>query len=663
MGFGMLAKLSFNGIKNRLTIYFPYFLSIVLLMSLEYIMVSLIGNEYVQTRSYFLPMIMIFAVNISTMLIAIFMFYANNFIQKQRRLEFGLYTVLGLERKHLSIILFIEQVLVWLTSSLFAIGIGFVIGKLLFIWLNRLMKNTGATLMDYPFSPLGAITTVVISGLILFAILLLNSFRLTSIKPTELLNQKNAGEKEPKANYLFLLIGLITTGLGYYIALTLDNPLNDLLFLFGAIILIIIGTYCLFISLSIFILKALKANKKIYYQPKNFLSISGMLYRMKANAVSLASIAVLCTGIILTLGTTLSLYLGMDAVIEQSMPRDYQVDQIPVTGNNFADESEKMETTITTILGDDAQLTNTSYTRQFTTGTIFDDGTFFPDDGKPQALVYVLAQTLDEFNQQNNTNYVLQDNEILYASPADEFNGYEEIRFQANDKTTTYQTVQVSPKLIPSNFVGSIALVVFNTTEELENFATAYNSPMLDAVSFIHSYSFDAADKKTAAKLDEIVTTDDGVVQTDDGTLYRFNSQKYMATELYALNGGFLFLGIVVSTVLVIGTVLMLYFKQISEGYDDKDKFATMQQVGLPDDLIRSTIRSQVFWIFALPSLVAVIHALVAQNIMVNLLAILGVTDKSVMWLAYIIILAAFLAIYGICYWLTSKMYYRIIHA
>jgi len=186
---------------------------------------------------------------------------------------------------------------------------------------------------------------------------------------------------------------------------------------------------------------------------------------------------------------------------------------------------------------------------------------------------------------------------------------------------------------------------------------------MLDAVSFIHSYSFDAADKKTAAKLDEIVTTDDGVVQTDDGTLYRFNSQKYMATELYALNGGFLFLGIVVSTVLVIGTVLMLYFKQISEGYDDKDKFATMQQVGLPDDLIRSTIRSQVFWIFALPSLVAVIHALVAQNIMVNLLAILGVTDKSVMWLAYIIILAAFLAIYGICYWLTSKMYYRIIHA
>ncbi|MGH2102664.1 FtsX-like permease family protein, partial [Aerococcus urinaeequi] len=274
MRLGMLTKLAVTNIKKRATVYFPYFLSFTLLMGLEYIMASLMTNDFVQERNAQLPTIIAFAIFLSTILITIFTIYANNFIQKQRRLEYGLYTVLGLERKHISLMMLIEQFILWITSTVLATGIGFIFGKMVFIMINKLMKDTGATLMDYPFSLGVAGYTVAVGGLIMFFVYLINNIRLSRMQATELLQEKKAGEKEPKANILVLLIGLVAMGAGYYFALTISNAMSQLPLLFGTILLIIIGTYCLFISLSILVLKALQKNKKHYYKPENFLMIS-----------------------------------------------------------------------------------------------------------------------------------------------------------------------------------------------------------------------------------------------------------------------------------------------------------------------------------------------------------------------------------------------------
>lgn len=670
MGLGMLTKLALNGIKGRAKVYFPYFLAFTLLMSLEYIMASLMNNEFVRERHTSLPSIMAFALFLSTSLITIFTIYANNFIQKQRRQEYGLYTVLGLERKHISIMMLVEQVLIWLTGTILATGIGYVIGKVLFILLNRLMKDTGAGLMDYPFEPISAIVVVIVGGLIMFFIYLMNLRRVSKLSPSQLLQEKKAGEKEPKANLVVLLLGLITIGAGYYLALTITNALSQLPTLFGAITLIIIGTYCLFISLSIVVLKALKRKKSRYYTPENFLTISGMLYRMKANAVSLASIAILCTGIIVTVGTTLSLYMGMSSIIDGATPRDFDMSFLagaegeaePVAEEEYlVDLSEK--------LGYELNAENVAFSRQLMTSARYSDGQLEPDRGEPEQLAYLLVTSIEDFNQLHNTNYQLEDNQALFTGLSSDAKELSNISLSSRDGESKIklELEQIDEAYMPSNYVGDIFYLVLpdaDTIQFIQENYLMYSNVGSEEEAYQprpdHTLYFDLPDEKQAADVEQLLA-DNSTSLTIGDTIYRLGSRQHLTRELYSFNGGFLFLGIIVGTVLTIGTVLMLYFKQISEGYDDQEKFDIMSQIGLPDDLIKATIRKQVFWIFALPSLVAVFNAIMAHKIVISLLRLLGLISPDTIYVAYTVVIAVFLIVYALCYLLTSRMYYSII--
>lgn len=667
MRLGMLTKLAVTNIKKRATVYFPYFLSFTLLMGLEYIMASLMTNDFVQERNAQLPTIIAFAIFLSTILITIFTIYANNFIQKQRRLEYGLYTVLGLERKHISLMMLIEQFILWITSTVLATGIGFIFGKMVFIMINKLMKDTGATLMDYPFSLGVAGYTVAVGGLIMFFVYLINNIRLSRMQATELLQEKKAGEKEPKANILVLLIGLVAMGAGYYFALTISNAMSQLPLLFGTILLIIIGTYCLFISLSILVLKSLQKNKKHYYKPENFLMISGMLYRMRANAVSLASIAILCTGIIVTVGTTLSLYMGMSSIIEDATPRQFELTYI-VSENGEQEKltEEDFLTDMSNYLGEDI---NTSFVAGYDLtmiGARFNDGVFQPESGEPEWLAYLLLTTVDDFNELYGEDYQLEENQALYASQIKNAKELDQITLLADDDNKQVLDLQaIDETYMPTNYVGDIMYLVVPNEDVLneirENFLiSVYGSDEPVQAEPSQSLYFDVDDEEQSKEIEQMIA-DNRIAVTIGNHTYRISSKQSMTKELYSLNGGFLFLGIIVGIVLIIGTILMLYFKQISEGYDDKEKFDIMGQVGLPDSLIKQTIQKQVFWIFALPSIVAVLNAVMAHKIVMSLLRTLGLIAPTTVLTAYGIVIVVFIAIYAICYLITSKMYYAII--
>lgn len=670
MTLSILSKLAVQGIAKRRTVYFPYFLALVLIMALEYIMMSLITNDYVQTRHSVLPTIVMIGVFFTILLAIIFILYANNFIQRQRRLEFALYTVLGLEGKHIRQIILIEQVLTWFVGSLLSIGVGYALGNVMFIALNRLIQDTGASLMDYPFNPLAALGTTGIIAVIMLIIYLLNSLRLSKLDPSELLSQTHAGEAEPKSRWFILVVGMVTLMGGYFIALTTADPIDALLKVFIAIFLVIIGTYALLTSLSIIFLKQMKRNKRYYYQPTHFLSVSGMLYRMKANATSLAGIAVLCTGIVLTLGTTLTLYLGMEDQVAQMTEHDYELLYLSYSEQSSQEDGELALNNTLEELKLQGDIKDVSLSRSVFLPAAYLNDSFQPmpsPSEEDQVLsanefVYMIATPLEDFNRVYGHNYQLEADEVLYTTQSTSTIQQDEA-LQLREKTYRVQNIESS--YIPKNIVGQIAYIVFPTVEDVSNLPQSYPRYFPDGERYVSEMDqtivFNATDETSLERI-EASMPEDRIYDQGDLGFVRIQSSAEVAKELYTLNGGFLFLGMIVGIVLMIGTVLMLYFKQVSEGYQDQEKFQIMRKVGLPDSLIKKTIQSQVFWIFALPIMIAVIHSIVASKIMFSLLGLLAVNNVGTFIFGYGSVLAVFIVIYLLFYLITSKVYYRIIH-
>ena len=372
MKLSILNKVAFRSMLSHKRLYYPFLLAVSVLFSLEYILISLLQNDYVHEFHPNLKFIVGIGVFFSSLLIIIITLYTSNFIQSNQTKEFGLYTVLGLEKKHIRWITFIQIVFSWFVTSLISVVLGYLSGSLMFVGLNRLMKDTGAGLMNYPFQIESAFATMAI----LFGTFLI-SFVITAIKigrlnPIELLRSAHKGQEEPRGRWWMTIIGLVALGGGYYIALTTNDVLGSLQNLFVGIFLVIIGTYFLFVSLSIFILRALRKNKKIYYKPNNFLSISGMLHRMNNNAVSLASITVLASGVILVMGLTLSLYRTMESQIQDSMPYDYEISTASVESyeNNPSENEDILNQTINEVNQHD-ELSGGQYSNNATSKWLF----------------------------------------------------------------------------------------------------------------------------------------------------------------------------------------------------------------------------------------------------------------------------------------------------
>ena len=655
MAFGFAKR---NLHANRL-LEIPFVLSIGIMFLLFNIMVSLLSNQYVLTRHADLPSVIQFGVVIIAIFTFIFVMYANGFLIKRRNKEFALYGILGLEKKHIRKILFIEYFALFICALIIGVIGGYIFGKVTFIALNYLLKDTAGSLMDYPFSIKSCVSTAVLAFVLFVITLIRNNIKIYLATPVQLLGNQHKGEGEPKNRYLFLLLGFILLGAGYAIALTVQGILSSLVYFFSAALLVLFGTYLLYISFSIFILKLQRRNEKFYYKPTHFLSVSGLLYRMKANAVSLASVSILSTGVLITLSVTAAIYSTIQKTVDYVMPREYLLSSDESVTTENKDEIEHI---LYTAANQGLEASNgleddyVSYGYDTAANRVGNELTVLKSE-QAQKPYFMIVRDLASYNKRTHQQIELKDNEILMCANQKNLLDLDEVKI--GDITYTVHKV---PNFIPSTYaVESYGIIAKDFTVmkkigevlQIKSFDKGeYYTPNITA-SLNWNLKSNVVDKTKYFATQSTYAKEHS---------FDFETREATIKKAYELNGGFLFLGILIGIIFIVGTVLITYYKQINEGYEDRDKFQIMKKVGLPDQLIHQTSNSQVLWLFLAPLAVATLHSLVASKIVSQLLGLFAVNSYMEYAQMLFAVIGIFSVVYFVIFRLTSRTYYRIVH-
>lgn len=667
----MNSKLTFSfAIKNMKAnkiLLVPFILSSSLMLAMFFIMSSFMQNEYVLTRHKSLPIVINFAVTIVAIFTFVFIVYANRFLVKRRNKEFALYGILGLEKKHVRKIIFTEQVLNFSIIIVLSIIGGYLLGKFAFLILNMILKDVSAKLSNYPFSQSALIATLMFILLMFVVLFIINVINIRGASSVELLSKQHKGEGEPKFKKIIVVLGFLLLGIGYYIAMTTEGNLKSMLLFFLASLLVIFGTYMLFTSFSIMILKSMKNNKKYYYKDKNFLSVSGMLYRMKANAIGLASIAVLCTSVIITISATTAIYSAIESQVSGSLQRNYEItsgktlrfDQVKEIEAEKVALKETVEKSVTagekiqdlsmqegifTYVEKKGNEINSPGLAQESTGSLFDTSV---------TSCYLLVNTLDSYNSLNKTNYKLGDGEVLIGANEKSLLNEPTLKLIGKD----YKLKKVK-NTIPKKIAVETYMVVVPDRKTLKEFSDFYKELNVKESKFYPSSIILSASWDVSGKT---VGYENRLGKTAKEKGFELQTREEIRKTIYELNGGFLFIGIIIGMIFLIGTILITYYKQISEGYEDRENFQIMKKVGLPDELIRKTLSVQIVWMFFIPLIVALIHSIVASKIVYQLLQLFGVQEYFAYSSKIGIVIFVFAVLYMVIYKVTSNMYYKIV--
>lgn len=658
----MASKFAFKNMKANALLLTPFLIASSIMGTLFFVMASLGQNNYIEKNHEYVAILIKFGIFIVGIFTFIFILYANSFLAKRRNKEFALYGILGLEKKHIAKIISIEYILNFLTVSFFSITGGFVLGKLAFVLLNKITKNMTAKIMDYNFSISSAILTLIFLAIIFILIYLTMIFRIGKSTPIELLSKQKRAEGEPKSKFILGTLGFIILCAGYYLSVTSKGNLSSFFAFFPAVIAVIIGTYLVFVAFSILVLKLLKRNRNLYYKAKNFLSISGMLYRMKSNAVSLASITLLSTSIIVTLATTLTINSSIKDFTNSIHPKDFYLSS-SVTGNNkdILENGEERKKEILNILNrvlkEDEKIKNLTVKKTIMNPVINENGKITPLGKRRELSAFLIVETLEDYNRNNNTNYTLNDDEVIYSTNSKKLNNYDSMDFAGKN----YKLVKVK-NLFPMSISaeGMIIIVKDNETfiKMLEEYTFNYNEKQLK-YNLDFNFDLESADKE--AFYTRLHIDYDIFVQQKDIFSHSLSSKTEVDAFAYELNGGLLFFGMIVALIFITGTVLITYYKQISEGFEDKQNYHIMKNVGLPDSIIKKSLRVQILWIFFLPLVVATIHSIFDFPILYNILGGLGFNNIKIFTMSFATIVLCFSVIYFIIYSITSRVYYKII--
>ena len=668
------AKLAGMNIRKNARVYVPYLLTCIFTVAAYYMMRALAANpgiDNMQLGSGSLRVCLNLGVWVISLFAYIFIFYTNSFLMKRRKKEIGLYNVLGMGKGHLSRMIFYETVYIAVASLIVGLVLGILLDKAAFLVLANLLE---AEIPLGFFVSIDAIKEGILLFGILFLLIFLNSLRQIHLtNPIELLRGGQVGEKEPKARWLLALLGVVLLGSGYWIAVTITNPVQAFTLFFVAVILVILGTYCLFTAGSIAILKMLRKNRRFYYKTNHFIAISGMIYRMKQNAVGLANICVLSTMVLVMVSSTCSMYFGMEDMIENTYARDLEVrvhsntesigDIIqPVVENIVKEQGATPENVVQySYLNCDAQKI----------GSVYEIRPEKLDNGMSVSEYYTITfMTLDDYNQAMGTRKTLDDGEILLYTGEKTYEG--EV-FSLADKALKIRekVTEFPPNAAAAIMMTSHLGVVVKNFEDLLEMEALQRMPDVDYGDYSdlqYSYAFDldgSPELKQAVeqKLDESYPVLEDAVTQAGGNFRSLNvSAKVTERSLYlGLVGGLLFVGVFLGTLFIMATILIIYYKQISEGYDDKDRFTILEKVGMDKREIRRTIRSQVLTVFFLPLLMAGIHTVFAFPMIYRILQLLALQNVSLYLLCTAVSFLIFAVIYGIIYALTARTYYKIV--
>lgn len=653
MSFSMAKKFALQNLKANKLLEIPFVLSSGVMLILFNITASLVNNNYVKTRHVVLPTLINFGIVILAIFTFIFVQYAATFWLKRRSKEFALYGILGLEKKHVGKIISIEFLILFAIIWLAGIVGGYIFGQLCFLFLNFLMKDVSGRLMDYPFSISALINTTALVVVLYLIIIIGSGLRIYMSTPMELLQRTHKGEGEPKSRIIIMVVGFSLLAVGYGIALFVGGLLSSINYFFVAVLATIFATYLLYTTFTVFILKA-QRNNKSFYKPKRFLSVSGLLYRMKGNAISLASISILSAGVIISLSTTVTIYSNYIKLGDSVMPREYRIGAGSEKISN-EDMAKKLQSLVESSVSDKSMIKDEYTTFDMTVAAVKTGNEISKyQRGSKADPIFVIASDLNGYNGRTHQNIKLDEGEILLGE-----NKNNKISDTLKIGDRDFKVIKID-SIFPLEYSGVDGYnIVVKDMATLEFVRKA-----LDGSDITCSVYWDvdgANDKEYNNKLTKLVADIKSEFKGDGNGMIDVNSRTVMISNQYEVNGGFLFLGVLIGIIFLTGTVLITYYKRISEGFEDREKYQIMKKLGLSDDLIKKTTDSQICLMFYGPLIVAAIHCIVASKIIFRLLGLFGVSDALLYMICLGDVLLIFALIYFVIFKLTSKVYTNIV--
>lgn len=654
-------RLAFDNLKKNAKMYIPFVLSCILTIMMYYMVSSLSMNPNMMNMigGDVMQQILSLGIYVITVFAVIFLFYTNSFLIKRRKREFGLFNILGMEKKHLSIVIALESMIVFLVSMVLGIGIGILLDKAFYLLIAKMLNASIA--LGFYISYQSIVNSIILFLIIFVLMYLFSLIQINLSNPIELLHGDQHGEKEPKTKWLLALIGLICLGTGYYMSVSIQDPVTAFAFFMVAVILVVIGTYMLFTAGSIVLLKLLRKNKRYYYKTNHFISVSNMIYRMKQNAVGLGNICILSTMVLVMLSTTISLWVGMNDIIETRFPRDITVSINSVDSNqalytiddmNYAIEQAGIQTEDELVY----RTLSVSAFNQGNTYTFGNENMSFQDISNVVVLYFI---TLDDYNRTEGTNVSLAPDEVLVFPSGKQFD-HKTIDIASN----TFKVKGILDSIkADSNYSANLQnsmFVVVDSMDTLFMIDDLQKQAYGDNASYIHtSYDFNLS-KSEGMSVKE--ATDALIANYPGDTTYMMvDTQEGNYEDLLSLYASFLFIGIFLSFLFIMATVLIMYYKQITEGYEDKKRFEIMQKVGLNKREVKKTINSQVLTVFFLPLVVAAIHIVFAFPMIEKMLRLLYLDNTNLYIMTTVICFIVFALVYVLIYFLTSKVYYGIV--
>lgn len=652
-------KLAAGNMKKNARTYVPYMLTCIITVAMYYIVKSLSQNPGVEEMigGGYLSELMFIGSHVVALFAVIFLFYTNSFLVKRRKKEFGVFNILGMEKRHLAWVLGWETAYLALGSLVLGLLLGIIMDKAMYLLVGKIIG--GGVPLGFFVSARVIGQTVQIFAVI-FLLICINAIRQVHVAdPIALLQAGNAGEKEPSTRWLLALAGLVSVGGGYYIAITVSDPVASLLLFFVAVVLVIIGTYLLFTAGSIALLKILRKNRKYYYRTRHFVSVSGMIYRMKQNAVGLANICVLSTMVLVMVSTTTSLMIGMEDVVRERYPAD-----IMVYFKGDAPQGNQAYIEAIRALQRERGLAVKNEMAYLYLGLSASHEYKYEESheiGVTSALDYMdelFLITLDDYNAVMKERKTLEEGEVMvysnrtsYDLPVFKLLGRE---YRVAEKLDSF----VGNGQYSANMCNTIYIVVPDREALLEIYDAQRELLGENARSIRQVYGFDmdADEEEQNAFYNDLLDC-----MAQNGISAVTEARAEAKSSFISLYGGLFFIGVFLGVLFVMATVLIIYYKQISEGYDDRERFSIMQKVGMSRDEVKSAIHSQVVTVFFLPLIVAGIHVTAAFPLISKLLVLMQLTNTKLFIACTGACFLVFAVMYVFVYNLTARTYYRIV--
>ncbi|MFS9160993.1 FtsX-like permease family protein [Streptococcus oralis] len=649
-----------NLIKNR-KLYYPFALAVLLAVTITYLFYSLSLNPNIgkirggETISMTLALGMV----VVTIASGIIVLYANSFVMKNRSKELGVYGMLGLEKRHLISMVFKELLIFGSLTLTAGLGLGALFDKLIFALLLKLMKMKVELVST--FQPIVFILVLIVFGAIFLGLIFINAFRIARMNALQLSREKASGEKKGRFLGLQTILGLISLGAGYYLAVTVENPLSAVLIFFVAVLLVILGTYLLFNAGITVFLQILKKNKHYYYQPNNMISVSNLIFRMKKNAVGLATIAILSTMVLVTMSAATSIFKGSETFKKVMNPHDFGI-----TGQNV--EKEDINKLLDQYASDKGLTVTKKEVLTYSNFGVANQGgtklTIF-EKGQNRVQPKTIFMVFDQKDYENMTGQklALSGKEVGLFTKNKELQGQKELTL--NDQTYTIKE-EIKKDFILEHVPNQYNILTsdynYLVVPDLKAFLDQYpNSSIFN--QYYGGMNVTASEEeqlKIADDYSKFVNNFNRELNKEGSYVYGSNLADSSA-QVSALFGGVFFIGIFLSIIFMVGTVLVIYYKQISEGYEDRERFIILQKVGLDQKQIKQTINKQVLTVFFLPLLFAFLHLAFAYHMLSLILKVIGVLDATMMLTVTLSICAIFLIVYVLIFMITSRSYRKIV--